>query len=258
MRSFATSTLMKRALQATAILALGETGVQAQTPASTTTGPQGSWLYTVTVPGLSPPVFQGLETYAAGGGYEETDQLSYRLGYLASPGHGAWKTTRAGAFLLTFQQLTFDNTGNPTGISKILQTATIASDGNSYAGSGTFAYYDTNGHLIPGASGTFAIHATRIAVQAIQTTAVAAPANETVTSRQIVLDGTGSTSADGKPLKYYWTMAPGSPSAAISYYDTPAPLVQFSARGAYSFLLTVTDSSGSTATSVATVNFVGY
>ena len=36
--------------------------------------PEGSWLYTVTIPGSA---FQGIETYATGGGYTEADQLSF-------------------------------------------------------------------------------------------------------------------------------------------------------------------------------------
>jgi hypothetical protein len=38
-------------------------------------GPEGSWLYTVTIPGFT--TFQGVETYSAGGGYSEADQLSF-------------------------------------------------------------------------------------------------------------------------------------------------------------------------------------
>jgi PKD domain len=259
MRHIETRNLTTNVLTMAAILAISAISTKAKTP-SAVPDPEGSWLYTVTipVPSSSPLVFQGLETYGASGGYSEADQLSFMPGSIATPGHGAWKTTAPGAFLLTFQQLTFDNSGNPTGISKILQTTTLDPSGNSYRGSGTFAYYDLNGKLIAGSNGTFTITATRIVVQAVNTTATAAPANATVTTREIQLDGRGSTSSDGKALKYFWTMAPGSPSAAITAYDTPTPTVQFPARGNYSFLLTVTDSTGGTATSVATVNFADY
>jgi hypothetical protein len=37
-------------------------------------GPEGSWLYTVTIPGYT---FQGIETYSTDGGYTEADQLSF-------------------------------------------------------------------------------------------------------------------------------------------------------------------------------------
>src|SRR5260370_608434 len=47
-----------------------------------------------------------------------------------------------------------------------------------------------------------------------QTVAIAAPKNVTVTAREIQLDGSQSTSADGKPLTYPWTIPQGSPPAA--------------------------------------------
>jgi len=93
----------------------------------------------------------------------------------------------------------------------------------------------------------------------VQTSAVAAPKNVTVVASQIQLDGSMSTSSDGKPLTYLWTTPPGSPSAAILNGNTVNPSVQFATgRGLYTFLLTVTDSSGKSSTDVATVNFVGY
>lgn len=126
--------------------------------------PEGSWLYTVTIP--SPPnapiVFLGTETYSAGGGYVEADQLSFTPGYLATAGHGAWKSTVGSKFLLTYLNLTYDASGNPTGSGKVRQTATVS--GNSYSGSGDFTYYDVNGNVV--ASGRFTITATRILVQA--------------------------------------------------------------------------------------------
>ena len=91
------------------------------------------------------------------------------------------------------------------------------------------------------------------------TTAVAEPKNATVQAFQTNLDGSKSTSADGQPLRYRWTMAPGSPVAAIMFADTPNPIVQFGVRGpvAYTFELTVTDSRGRTATDTVTLNYVG-
>ena len=91
-----------------------------------------------------------------------------------------------------------------------------------------------------------------------QTQAVAGPKNVTVVAQELVLDGSRSTSADGKPLAYSWSIPPGSPTAAILHGDSAAPTVQFSrVRGAYTFLLTVTDSSGRTSTDVTTVDFEG-
>ena len=127
-------------------------------------GPEGSWLYSVTIRDLGS--FQGVETYSVGGGYSEADQLSFSPSSVASAGHGAWKSMGRGKFLLTYLNLTFDkfSTGVPTGTSKVRQTATIDKTGNSYSGSGDFNYFDTGGNLVFG--GTFTITATRILVEA--------------------------------------------------------------------------------------------
>ena len=91
-----------------------------------------------------------------------------------------------------------------------------------------------------------------------KTVAVASPKGGNVFSRQLQLDGSQSTSADGKPLTYLWTIPAGSPAAAMQGATTATPAVQLvSGRGLYSFLLTVTDSTGGTATDTVTVNFLG-
>ena len=138
-----------------------------QFSASLPEGPEGSWLYTVTIPGYS---FQGIETYSAGGGYTEADQLSFSPIAVASAGHGAWKMTGGSTFNLTYLNLTFDafSSGNPTGTLKVRQTTRIDKSGNSYSGSGDYTYYDLDGNPIPSISGTFTITAKRIAVQAQQ------------------------------------------------------------------------------------------
>src|SRR5579864_4322502 len=89
--------------------------------------PEGSWLYTVTIPNPpgAPIVFLGTETYSAGGGYVEADQLSFMPGSLATAGHGAWKSTGERTFLLTYVNLTYDATGTPTGSSKVRQTTKL-------------------------------------------------------------------------------------------------------------------------------------
>jgi probable HAF family extracellular repeat protein len=96
-----------------------------------------------------------------------------------------------------------------------------------------------------------------LATPAIPTAASASPKNVTVTASEITLDGTASTSANGKPLIYQWTIPQGSPSAAILQGNTATPTVQFGVRGVYTFQLTVTDSTGTSATDFATVNFQG-
>ena len=90
-----------------------------------------------------------------------------------------------------------------------------------------------------------------------KTTAVAGPKNTSVTGRQTQLDGSKSTSNDGKALTYAWTIPQGSPQAAISGASTATPLVTFTVRGSYTFQLTVTDSSGNSSTDSATVTYLG-
>jgi hypothetical protein len=130
--------------------------------ASPAQGPEGSWFYTVTIPGYT---FQGIETYSDGGGYTEADQLSFSPVAVASAGHGGWKMTGARTFDLTYLNLTFDSFtgGNPTGTLKVRQTTTIDKSGNSYTGSGDYTYYDLAGN--PYLSGPFTITATRILVE---------------------------------------------------------------------------------------------
>ncbi|MGB8536839.1 MAG: hypothetical protein WCD57_10530 [Acidobacteriaceae bacterium] len=141
---------------------------QAETPqaiAANCKGPEGSWLYTVTIPGYT---FLGIETYSAGGGYTEADQLSFTPLAVASAGHGAWKMTGENTFDLTYLNLTFDafSSGKPTGSLKVRQTTKLGKTGNTYTGSGDYTYYDPDGNPIPSISGTFTITATRITVQA--------------------------------------------------------------------------------------------
>jgi len=93
----------------------------------------------------------------------------------------------------------------------------------------------------------------------VVTTAVAGPKDATIQAFQANLDGSKSISADGKPLTYSWSMASGSPIAAILFGDTPNPIVQFASRGpvVYQFNLTVTDSKGKTAADTVKINYVG-
>jgi len=92
-----------------------------------------------------------------------------------------------------------------------------------------------------------------------RTVAVAGPKGTTTISRQINLDGTASTSADGKPLTYVWTIPSGQgyPIAAILQGSTATPSVQFGQRGIYTFQLTITDSTGASASDLVTVSFQG-
>jgi len=143
--------------------------------------PVGSWLYTVTIPVDGDPahniVFQGVETYMLGGGYIETDQLSFSptLG-LSTPSHGSWASTGGSDFLVTYLTFTFDRTGTAQGKGMVRQTATIGKDKKSYSGSGDFRYFDPTGKVV--LAGTFTVTATRIVVQAPAASTASTPLAE--------------------------------------------------------------------------------
>jgi hypothetical protein len=88
-------------------------------------------------------------------------------------------------------------------------------------------------------------------------TAVAGPKGATVFTIQFTLDGTKSSSPDGKRLKYQWSLVPGSLTASIVNADTATPIVNFRNAGVYGFMLTVTNSTGQTATDTVNINFAG-
>lgn len=119
-----------------------------------------------------PTIFQGVETYAFGGGYSEADQLSFTPGYLATAGYGVWQLTGSQTFLLTYINLTYAPATTavgapniPTGSSKVRQIAKFDNAGKTYSGSGDFAYYDLTGAVVPGGSGTFTITAVKIQLE---------------------------------------------------------------------------------------------
>jgi phospholipase C len=87
------------------------------------------------------------------------------------------------------------------------------------------------------------------------TRAVVNPKTMTTKALQVQLDGSNSTSADGGPLTYQWSVDPNSPFTVISSNTNPStPAFELvGGPGTYKFNLTVTDSAGKTATDTATV-----
>jgi len=91
-----------------------------------------------------------------------------------------------------------------------------------------------------------------------QTAAVAGPKELSTSSPSIQLDGSRSTSADGKALTYQWTIPQGAPSVALLGGNTSTPVVQFPrGRATYTFQLTVTDTAGKSSTDFIVVEYVG-
>ena len=90
----------------------------------------------------------------------------------------------------------------------------------------------------------------------VGTKAVANPKNAVSPVNLVALDGSGSTSSDGKPLTYLWTVTQGI--ASLSFPATAKPEVQLQGGfGNYEFELTVTDSLGVTAKDKASIQFTG-
>jgi len=69
----------------------------------------------------------------------------------------------------------------------------------------------------------------------------------------ITLNASTSSSTVAGPLSYSWTESTGYPPAQISGATTATPTIQFSLHGTYQFTLTVTDSTGATATATVTI-----
>jgi len=89
------------------------------------------------------------------------------------------------------------------------------------------------------------------------TKAVANPKNAQTTVLNMTLDGSGSSSYNGQPLTYLWTVASSSQAVQLNNATSATPTVTFlGGPGTYTFLLTVTDSSGGTSTDTATVTYL--
>jgi phospholipase C len=87
------------------------------------------------------------------------------------------------------------------------------------------------------------------------TRAVAGPKGLTTKALTVQLDGTGSTSSDGQPLTYQWSVASRSlPAVFLSNSSAGIAMVELSGGpGNYIFALTVTDSAGKSTTDSVTI-----
>ncbi len=112
----------------------------------------GSWTATFT-DANDPPQFTlpALFTFHADGTLVETDGGELAPGpdpYYTSPGHGVWRKLVEGVYDFKFQVIAVnaDGTLNSTGVIRL--TLHLSSDGNSFSGSGVYAFFDAEGNPI--------------------------------------------------------------------------------------------------------------
>jgi hypothetical protein len=106
------------------------------------------------------PPFQGLGTFARGGGLVVTASIDMAKGSLSGPSHGAWLRTGARSFRWKANAFSFADDGSGTnGTYFIEESLTLAKTGNTYTSSGSFKIVN-NGTVIFSAPFTGA--ATRI------------------------------------------------------------------------------------------------
>ena len=75
-------------------------------------------------------------------------------------------------------------------------------------------------------------------------------------SGQIQLDASRSTAATAGNLTYSWASTPGYPVPGMVGENTATPRIQFSRKGTYQLVVTVTDRTGASATSTITLRYV--
>jgi hypothetical protein len=86
------------------------------------------------------------------------------------------------------------------------------------------------------------------------TKAIANPRGLTTKALEVLLDGSTSTSFDGGPLAYQWSVATGSlPAYNLGSNISTSHFELVGGPGTYTFILTVTDSAGTTSTDTVTV-----
>ncbi len=76
-----------------------------------------------------------------------------------------------------------------------------------------------------------------------------------ILSGSVNLDASQSTSSNPGGLSYSWKTAPGYPSIGIPGGNTAKPSIQLPYAGTYQLILTVTDSTGVTATATVTLQY---
>ena len=152
--------LLKKAGLLGALAALlSPSAALAQTTSQTTQSPEGAWFTTITLhnPNTVGP-FQGLMTFAPGGGVVDTEQIDLANG--STPGIGSWNSSGQNSFALKLFRLLVDTKGNLRFTVKISVTFQLSVDSDAFNGSGTFDGTDPAGKV--GFSGTVKFQGKRI------------------------------------------------------------------------------------------------
>jgi hypothetical protein len=89
-------------------------------------------------------------------------------------------------------------------------------------------------------------------------TVVITPANQTVTGKQIALDASQSTDPGGLALTFQWSVV-GSGNVSLLHGTSAVATAQLGDNGpnTYTFMVTVTDSAGNSATGTTVITYVG-
>jgi len=75
-------------------------------------------------------------------------------------------------------------------------------------------------------------------------------------SSQVALNASQSTSTNAGTLSFSWRPVPGFPSVGIPGGNTATPYIQLGKPGIYEVILTVTDSTGATATATVILDYI--
>jgi hypothetical protein len=246
----------------------------------------GSWQTTISpVPGgpqFTP--FPGLITINADGTVVESDGANIAAP-LAPPnpfcnctvvaidqGHGVWKKIGDRKYQIKFLQIATNADDSSLVLTNTLQFTVELSGGanDRFQGSGSFLLTDAHGTPVQGFAGPEQIAAQRIttgdhagAESAIMIKVSGGPGvfpngsnTFQVTTNQITLDASQSSSSTGSALSYNWVSSAGFQPVAISGANTAAPIIQLSVKSTYQLTLTATDANGSTAAQTITIQYV--
>lgn len=90
-------------------------------------------------------------------------------------------------------------------------------------------------------------------------TVVITPANQTVTGKEITLDASQSTDPGGLALTFQWSVV-GSANVSLLHGTSAVATAQLGDNGpnTYTFMVTVTDSAGNSASATTVISYVGH